>query len=139
MSSPGPDSGPVDPYRLFKKAQLKLMTGKLDEAEDLVQQAVDAAPAEPEYRATLAWIQAEILGPPIDLQAGEESDHYAAQISLLDEACAQDSNYAKAFFYRAELLRRSGKDERALDDYERVAKLDPHNEEAVQHAAALKG
>lgn len=127
----------LDPYRLFKKAKLKLMTGKLDEAEDLVQQAVDSAPDEPEFRATLAWIQAEILGPPGDLAENETSDHYDAQIALLDEACAQDESYAKALFYRAELLRRSGHRERALADYTRVMELDPHSDEAAAQVEAL--
>ncbi len=137
-TAPSKATKPIDPYRLFKRAQLKLMSGKLDEAEDLVQQAVDAAPSEPEYRATLAWIQAEILGPPEDLAEGETSEHYGAQIALLDEACASDASFAKAFFYRAELLRRTGQLERALADYERVVALDPHNEEAAAHAAALR-
>ncbi len=139
-STPAPEpDAPIDPYRFFKKAQIKLMTGKLNEAEDLVQQAVDAAPDEPEYIAMLAWIQADILGPPEALAEGQSSDHYSAQVALIDRALSHDEKYAKALFYRAELLRMSGHLERALDDYKRVAELDPHNEDAAQRVNELDG
>ena len=132
-STDPPASDPdIDAYRLFKKGQLKFLSGKHEEAEDLVEQAVIAEPNESEYLALLAWIQAHILGPPSDLEDEGTTDHYDKQIRMLDDACALDETYAKALFYRAELLKQSGFHERAIADYQRVTELDPHNEEAAR-------
>ena len=78
----------------------------------------------------LAWIQAHVVGAPPDDHSRKA--HYKRQIALLNEVIASDKNFAKALYYRGELLKRSGDEDRAYKDFRKVMSLDPRNIDAAR-------
>ena len=122
----------VDSALLFQKGEVMFKRGSFGNAEALVLQAVNADPEQPEYRALLAWIQAHRIGDPAPLEERQRTNHFQAQIQLLDQVLRQEANYERAIFYRAVLLRRSGFYEKAIRDFRKAAHLNPHNIDAAR-------
>ncbi len=122
----------VDSAFLFQKGEILYKKGQTAEAENLVRQANEADPEQPEYRALLAWIQAERLGVP-DPAAGElASTHYREQIAMLNEVLTKEPKFERALFYRAQLLKRSGELQLAMADFRKVAQINPRNIDAAR-------
>lgn len=120
----------MDAGLVFQKGEVMFKKGEYDEAEALVHQAMQADPENLEYRAMLAWIQAHVVGTPPDEHS--RKTHYKRQIALLNEVIASDKNFAKALYYRGELLKRSGDEDRAYKDFRKVMSLDPRNIDAAR-------
>lgn len=120
----------MDAGLVFQKGEVMFKKGEYVEAEALVHQAMQADPENLEYRAMLAWIQAHVVGAPPDDHS--RKTHYKRQIGLLNEVIASDKNFAKALYYRGELLKRSGDEDRAYKDFRKVMSLDPRNIDAAR-------
>jgi tetratricopeptide (TPR) repeat protein len=120
----------MDAGLLFQKGEVMFKKGEYDQAESLVHDAMQTDPENLEYRAMLAWIQAHRIGAPPDEHS--RKDHYKRQIALLDEVIASDKNFAKALYYRGELLKRSGDEEKSYRDFRKVVQLDPRNIDAAR-------
>lgn len=122
----------VDSALLFQKGEVLFKKGQLGAAETLVQKAANQDPNQPEYQALLAWIQSERLGLPPAREEDKKTSHYRAQIGMLDSVLASEPEFARALFYRACLLKRSGYADMAIRDFKRCAELDPRNLDAVR-------
>ena len=120
----------MDAGLVFQKGEVMFKKGEYAQAEALVHQAMQADPENLEYRAMLAWIQAHVVGAPPDDHSRKA--HYKRQIALLNEVIASDKNFAKALYYRGELLKRSGDEDRAYKDFRKVMSLDPRNIDAAR-------
>ena len=121
----------VDSALLFQKGEVLFKKGSLASAEAMVSQAVEADPAQPEYVALLAWIQAQRSGP-LPEDDGARRRHHAQQIKMLSQVIEVEPEYERALFYRAELLKRSGFGDRALRDYRACMRLNPRNIDAAR-------
>lgn len=128
----------VDSALLFQKGEVLFKKGSYHQAEDLVRQAAEADPDQPEYRALLAWIQAHRLGPPEALADGETTQRYDRQIEILDEVLEKEPEYERARFYRGTLLKRSGHVEQAYKDFRMVMQLNPRNIDAAREVRLYK-
>lgn len=120
----------MDAGLVYQKGEVMFKKGNYRQAEELVHQAMEADSENLEYRAMLAWIQAHRVGTPPDDHS--RKDHYKRQIDLLDEVIAADKNFTKALYYRGELLKRSGEEDRSYRDFRKVIALDPRNIDAAR-------
>lgn len=128
----------VDSALLFQKGEVLFKKGSYRQAEDLVRQAAEADPDQPEYRALLAWIQAHRIGPPDGMGEGETTDRYDRQIEILDGVLETEPEYERARFYRGTLLKRSGHVEQAYKDFRMVMQLNPRNIDAAREVRLYK-
>ena len=76
------------------------------------------------------WVTALRRGEPKDLAPGATTTHYDDLITMLDEVLRGDPRYERALFYRGMLLKRSGRGEKALRDFQLAAELNPRNLDA---------
>lgn len=114
----------------FQKAEALLKKNDLPGAERHVRLAADADPGQPEYTTLLVWVTALRRGEPKDLAPGAATTHYDDLIGMLDEVLRGDPRYERALFYRGMLLKRSGRGEKALRDFQLAAELNPRNLDA---------
>jgi curved DNA-binding protein CbpA len=122
----------VDAALEFQKAEILLKKRDLAGAEALARRAAEADPDQPEYKALLAWIQAQRRGDPPAIPAGGTSTHYDDLIEALDAVLAKEPEYERALFYRGMLLKRSGHADKAIQDFKLAATLNPKNLDAVR-------
>lgn len=122
----------VDAALEFQKAEVLLKKGDLNQAEAFARRAADADPEQPEYRCMLAWISALRRGDPPVLPEGKTSSFYNDVIAIFDDILRTDAMYERALFYRANLLKRSGQEEKAIRDYRMVVQINPKNIDAVR-------
>jgi tetratricopeptide (TPR) repeat protein len=78
------------------------------------------------------WIQAQQRGDPPNLQEGMTSAHFDDLIRTLDGVIAKEPRYEKALFYRGSLLKRSGRNDKAIRDFRLAAEINPKNIDAVR-------
>jgi Tfp pilus assembly protein PilF len=122
----------VDASFEFQKAEIYLKKNDMANAEASAKAAATADPDQAEYVALLAWIQALKRGDPPGVAEGKTSSFYDDLIRELDGVIKKAPNLERALFYRASLLKRSGKDEKALRDFRQVATLNPKNIDALR-------
>ncbi|MBI4702729.1 MAG: DnaJ domain-containing protein, partial [Deltaproteobacteria bacterium] len=125
----------VDSALEFQKAEILFKRGDVEKAEVLVRRAVEADPDQPEYHTFLAWIEAEKLGLP---QPGQEMRHYQKQLRALDKVIEKEPKYERALFYRAQLLKRRGEHEKAIEDFHKATALNPRNIDAAREVRLFK-
>src|SRR6185369_150003 len=107
----------------FQKADALLKKNDIAGAERHIRLASDADPGQPEYMTLLAWITALRRGEPKGLPQGAVSSHYDDLIQMLDEVLRGDPQYERALFYRGTLLKRAGKNDKALRDFRLAAEI----------------
>ncbi len=122
----------VDASFEFQKAEIYLKKNDLVSAEHSARQAATADPDQNEYLALLVWIQALKRGDCPVVPEGKTSAFYDDLVGQLDMVIKREPNLERALFYRATLLKRSGRDDRALRDFRQVAQLNPKNIDAVR-------
>ena len=129
----GPESPPATRRPTFSaeqwadKAEVFMRQGAFSKAEIAIEKALDCDPDLLRAVALQAWLQAEQLGGHPLLRPGETSDKYARQLRQLDRVLVRDPRYEKARYYRAQLRKRSGRIEEAMEDFRVVVKLNPRN------------
>jgi tetratricopeptide (TPR) repeat protein len=69
--------------------------------------------------------------PPI-LPEGKTSTFYDDLLSILDGVLAKDPMFEKALYYRAVLLKRSGREDKAMRDFKMAVQINPKNIDAVR-------
>jgi curved DNA-binding protein CbpA len=121
----------LDAAAAFQRAEV-LQKTDLAGAEVYARRAVDADPGEPSYMTLLAWIQAQQRPIPPTLDEGKTSPIYDDLIAQLDAVIKKEPSYERAIFYRAVLLKRSGRTEMAMKDFTRAAALNPKNIDAAR-------
>jgi tetratricopeptide (TPR) repeat protein len=114
-----------------QKAEAFLKTNNYASAELHAKRAAQADPDEPSYTALLAWIHAQQRPVP-PVEEGKTSSLYDDLIMELDAVLKKEPDYERALYYRAVLLKRSGRIQRAMKDFRRVAELAPNNIDAAR-------
>jgi hypothetical protein len=71
-------------------------------------------------------------GDPPMVPEGKTSTFYDDLIGQLDTIIKKLPNLERALSYRATLLKRSGRDERALRDFRQIVTLNPKNIDALR-------
>lgn len=109
------------------KAEVFMRQGAFSKAEIAIEKALELDPDLLRAVALQAWLQAEQLGGHPLLRPGETSDKYDRQLRQLDRVLVRDPRYEKARYYRAQLRKRSGRIEEAMEDFRAVVRLNPRN------------
>ncbi len=112
----------------FIKAKILLRRNKLDEAEELAREAIEANPEHGDYAALGHWIEARKRP-----RTAEVSD----LVELLRGAVEKVPNSEDANFYLAQLLYQAGRRREALVCYKQVMDLNEHNIDAVRMVRIL--
>ena len=108
----------------FQKAEFFLARGEVSEAERLARQALELDSRAPEIQALVAWIDGS--NPSASPRAIE------AAIGTLTRALEGSDSMEKGFFWRATLLKKSGRLAEAVSDFKRAVDLNPHNIDAAR-------
>lgn len=122
----------VDAAIEFQKAEVLLKKGDLNQAEAYAKRALSADPGQMEYRCVVAWIQAMKRGDPPVVPEGKTSSFYDDIIAIFDDILKTDAMYERCLYYRGVLLKRTGRDEKAIRDFRMVVQLNPKNIDAVR-------
>jgi DnaJ-domain-containing protein 1 len=124
LDAAGTEATPADVKDLLREAETALLRGDLARAEEHCRRACEASPNDAGAIALSAWVLAS--------HPHAAPDVVSEAITALGRAIRLDGHCETAFFYRAELRRRSGALELAIGDYRRVVALDP------RHVAAMR-
>lgn len=116
----------------FQKAEVLVRRNNLIEAEQYAGRAALADPEQPDYVVLLTWIKALRRGDPPAFPEGKTSTHYDDLLVTLDGVLQKHARLEKALFYRATLLKKTGREERAIRDFRVVVQINPKNIDAVR-------
>jgi curved DNA-binding protein CbpA len=122
----------VDAAFEFQKAEIYLKKNDISNAEQSAKSAAAADEDQVEYLALYVWIQAVKRGDPPVVPEGKTTAFYDDLISQLDMVIKKQPNLERALSYRATLLKRSGRDEKALRDFRQVVSINPKNIDALR-------
>ena len=103
----------------FQRAEIWLKRGSPAQAEEEARKALAEDPSQPEYRALVAWLDAQ--KPGADLNAA---------IAVLDKAISLAPNDVRSRWYRGQLWKRVGRDTRAVRDFRAIVEQDPRHVDA---------
>lgn len=109
----------------FQKADILLKRNPNDpQAYELVKKCV-ALDEQPDYLATLAWLDAQ-------KPEWQAKDKTLEKVLILDRCIQQNPNSERAIFYRAMLYKRADVPAKALKDFKRAAEINPRNLDAAR-------
>ena len=115
----------LEAARDFQKAEICFKRNDLAQAEALCRKAQDADGTQPDYLALLAWLVA--------MKPESQSESKTLEcIKMLDRAVALSNRCEKAYFWRAMLYKRLGKNDRATKDFKQAFELNPRNIDAAR-------
>jgi curved DNA-binding protein CbpA len=103
----------------YQKALVLLKRQNLEAAEQEAKQAAEGDPDQADYIALLSWIQS--MKPNAEL---------GLLLVRLDKAADMEANNLRVRWYRGQLLKRLGKDGRALQDFRFILERDPKHVDA---------
>jgi len=103
----------------FQRAEILLKRNALAQAEEEARSALADDPSQPEYRALVAWLDA--LKPGADVNAA---------IAVLDKVITALPNDVRSRWYRGQLYKRTGRDNRAVRDFRAIVEQDPRHVDA---------
>ncbi len=115
----------VEAASAFSKAEVCLKRGDYAQAETLARQAHGGDDTQADYLALIAWL--ESMRP--------ENQNAAAsyeRIAMLDRALLLNSKCERAHYYRGMLHKKVGSTPLAVEDFRRVAELNPKNVDAIR-------
>ena len=114
-----------DAARAYQAAQECVGRKQFARAETFARQACEADPQSAEYLALHAWLR---------VQGGELSQPVRATqiMALLDRAVMKERESVSIRFYRAQALKRLGRDAEAYRDFRFVARRQPDHLDAVR-------
>lgn len=115
---------------LLERARVQLRKRQLPEAEQLLDAALEADEELLTAVALRAWVRAERLGTHPNLERGETSEQYVAQLDALDGVLTRDPKFIEGRYYRGQLLKRSGYVAEALRDFQVILTLNPRHLDA---------
>jgi hypothetical protein len=110
----------------FQKADVFMKKRDLKTAEEHARRAHEADPSKADYLALLVWIQIQRLEgePPFDI--------LNKHVDTLDRALKLDERCERAYYARATLYKRLGKNDKAYLDFKQSAELNPHNVDSAR-------
>jgi tetratricopeptide (TPR) repeat protein len=103
----------------YQKALVLLKRQSLEAAEQEAKLAAEGDPDQADYIALLSWIQS--MKPNAEL---------GLLLVKLDKAADMEENNLRVRWYRGQLLKRLGKDGRALQDFRFILERDPKHVDA---------
>ncbi len=103
----------------FQRAEILLKRNALAQAEEEARSALADDPSQPEYRALLAWLEAQKPGADLNLA-----------IAALDKVISALPNDVRTRWYRGQLYKRLGRDNRAIRDFRAIVEQDPRHVDA---------
>jgi len=124
-SAPLPAAGEQTPQQAFEAARVELKRGATKEAMALVERAILAEPAHPQYRALHAWLRVE-RG---ELKPGPVGNEILATLTW---AVREQRTDLEIRLYRGRVLLRLGRRDEAIRDFSVVASMDERNLEAIR-------
>lgn len=118
--------GPQRPEEILREAERHARARDFREAEAILLRALEHHHGEPNMTALLAWCQAEAMemapcGP------GQRTNRYNHQLRILRTVVKDHPRNVRARFYFAELLKRSGRVDAAMRQFQIVVDLQPQN------------
>jgi tetratricopeptide (TPR) repeat protein len=105
----------------FQRAEILVKKQNYEAAEREAQKAVEDDPEQADHVALLAWIEAQKPGAD-----------YERQIRTLSEAVKKEPNNQRIRWYRGQLYKRIGKQNRAVNDFRTIIELNPNHVEAAR-------
>jgi hypothetical protein len=109
----------------FQKVDVLVKRRRYDEALRICDEVMAVVRKEADYPAMKAWV--------LLLRDGIEDEAVADEIrTLLRKTFSINADHAHGHFVRAHFLKRQGEHDKALKHFKKVAKLDPHNLEALR-------
>ncbi len=110
----------------FQKAEILMKRNPTDQQVfDLVKRAVSLDPEQVDYMALHAWLEAQ-------LPQWQSKEKTAEKIAILDKCIQKNANCERAYFYRAMLYKRNDEPRKAIQDFKRVAEMNPRNLDAAR-------
>jgi curved DNA-binding protein CbpA len=103
----------------YQKALVLLKRNSLQAAEQEARRALDGDPDQADYIGLLAWIEAAKTNPDLE-----------RLLLDLDRAVDMEDNNLRVRWYRGQLLKRMGKESRALSDFRFILDRDPKHVDA---------
>ncbi len=116
------------------KAQMaleKLADGFGQDACQLLEEAAEAAPDQPDYQAQLGWARYVAAGALEDIEEDARAQAAASAASALAQALALDPDHVPAHRYAATIALQQGHTEEALSHWEHILAVDPWNAEIL--------
>jgi tetratricopeptide (TPR) repeat protein len=117
--------GAAEAARMMEVARDLMARKQLSEAERLAHRACEADPSNPEHLAFHAWLRmqnGDLAVPALATQV----------VAALDRAVMKAPGSVSVRFYRAQVLKRLGRDDEAYRDFRFVARRAPEHLDAVR-------
>jgi Tfp pilus assembly protein PilF len=109
----------------FQKAEVFFKRNDLAQAETFCRRALELDASQADYHALLAWLVA--------LKPENQSPEKTLEcVRMFDKAIQLSNRCEKAYFWRAMLNKRLGKNDAALRDFRRVSDMNPRNIDAAR-------
>jgi curved DNA-binding protein CbpA len=110
----------------FQKAEFLLKRNLGDpQAYEMVKRCVSLDPEQPDYMATLTWLDAQ---KPEWLSREKTLE----KVLILDRCVQKNANCERAYFYRGMLHKRADVPAKALKDFKKASELNPRNLDAAR-------
>ena len=115
------DATEADSY--FAQAEMNIVLGDHQKAEQLCRRALVTYPGRPEYAALLVWLEM-VNAPKVT------DDFVRSKIVQLDMALSKDPQCRRASYYRGMLYKRLDEHDAAIRDLRRAVENDPDDADA---------
>lgn len=110
----------------FQKAEILMKRSATDpQVMDHVKRALSLDPEQVDYMALFTWLEAQ-------QPQWQSKEKTAEKISVLDRCIQKNPNCERAYFYRAMLYKRNDEPRKAVQDFRRVAEMNPRNLDAAR-------
>lgn len=110
----------------FQKAEILMKRNPTDaQVFDLVKRAVSLDPDQVDYMALYTWLEAQ-------LPQWQSKEKTQEKIAILDKCLQKNPNCERAYFYRAMLHKRNEDNKKAIQDFKKVADMNPRNLDAAR-------
>lgn len=110
----------------FQKAEILMKRNAADpQVFDLVKRACSLDPEQVDYMALYTWLEAQ-------LPQWHSKEKTQEKIAILDKCLQKNPNCERAYFYRAMLHKRNEDNRKAIQDFKKVAEMNPRNLDAAR-------
>ncbi len=115
----------------YQTAQSCLKSGEIDKAEGYIRKAIVCEPEKADYHV----LRAQILGTRAETKGSVATE---LAIEVYDKALRLDPSHAVAYFQRAMLKMRLGREDEALEDLRKVLELKPDHVDAQREVRLIE-
>lgn len=115
----------LEAAQLFPKAEQLTRNNEIAQATALAKKAVALDPVRTDYKALLAWLEAQS-------PQGLTREGTLAQIAVLTQCLRASPDADRTYYWRGMLLKRIGETSKAHVDFRRAANINPRNVDAIR-------